>query len=53
MTMAAKKKDERTEPETVKVVMLTATYDAGRDEVVEVSPEQAAALIENGHARAK
>lgn len=52
MTMAAKK-DEQAEPETVKVVMLTATYDAGLGEVVEVSPEQAAALIENGHARAK
>lgn len=52
MTMAAKK-NESTEPETVKVVMLTATYDAGLGDVVEVSPEAAASLIENGHARAK
>ena len=50
MTMATKKTEQ---PETVKVVMLSNTYDAALGDVVEVSPEQAAALIENGHARAK
>lgn len=50
MTMA-KKTDEQ--PETVKVVMLSTTYDAALGDVVEVSPEAATRLIENGHARIK
>lgn len=34
------------------VVMLTATHDAGAQEVVKVSAEDAKRLIEQGHARA-
>lgn len=54
MTMAAKNdKPETDAPETVRVVMTTATYDAALGDKVEVSPEQAAALVAEGHARFK
>ena len=37
---------------TSHVVMLGSTHDANLGDVVAVSPEQAEALIANGHARA-